>query len=257
MRSTLLGLTLLSACTTLGPTPLATGVSPRPMGRTSLTVGGAAVPGYFLSQTTTANGGASVMPSLSLELEPGADLPGVVVGARALSVNEDGQFEPIVGYRRELGPTRALALGGFLSGTHAAGAANGAGYDVTRVAGELAVEARLTPPGQRFGVHATSHATFSVSGVDGHYCVDANQLGVDCDDEASTSIDASATLISPALGLGLLGDFRPAGPHWLHRVRIGAELLAARVPRIVGGEVVGGRGEFSLGLSLAISAGAR
>ena len=252
-----IALLLAPACTTLGPTPLASGVSPRPNGRTSVTAGAGIVPGYFLSQATTDAGGAAALPSIAIAVEPGDDVPGLVVGARAVSIDVDGQFEPILGYRREFGTANALALGGFLSGAHSAGAEASAAYQVDRVAGEVAFEARLTDPGSRFAVHGTSHATFSVSQVDGHYCVDTMGNGVDCSNDASVDVDASATLVAPALGVGLALTFTPRATRWLHRARLAAEVLAARVPRIANGAVDGGRGELSVGLSLEVSAGAR
>ncbi|HEU4533552.1 MAG TPA: hypothetical protein VFS00_05515, partial [Polyangiaceae bacterium] len=175
---------LASGCTTLGPMPATTGVSPSPAGRPGAELQAGFVPSYYLSSSVQRDGGGAAAKQLSVLLEPDKLLhaPGLFVGGRVIGGDNNPYVEPMLGYRRALDDDGVIAASATAYGTHAKGSDGGASYEATRGGVELGVDVRLTPRSEWFELHGLAGGSFTGLSAKGNHCLDTDgRYAVDCD----------------------------------------------------------------------------
>jgi hypothetical protein len=246
----------LLACTTLGPTPALTGLSADPARRTSLELGVAAVPGYYLSESTTDTSAGAALPQTMVAVEVGRRVPGLVVAGRVVGDGGDKQVEPIVGYRTALGGSPYLSVGGFVSGTHASASAGDASYRLTRLAAEATFDAQVSADHRWLEVHLFGTVAATYLDATGTYCIGESGHGIDCD-PGIPRVDAELAGIFTAAGGGVALDILRRPHSWFHGVRIAVHYAVGAMPRIVAGETDGGSLYGAGGASLSIAFGGR
>lgn len=253
----LLPLTVLAtACTTLGPMPATTGVSAIPNGRPGVEVQAAVMPASYLSDSAWESG-TSGEPTrqLSAVFEPARWLgvKGLILGARTWGDGGDGAVEPMIGLRRKLDDTFALA--GIVYGTRATGAESGASYEANRVGGELALDVKLIPFGGTFELHGQGSLAATYLDASGVYCVRADGQGTDCDD-TTRRVDTNVEGIYAAATGGFSLDVarRPHGV--IHNIRLAMLFSIGARPRIRDGIQEASNDTFtSAGLALTLGFG--
>ena len=243
------------SCTTLGPVPTSTGVSPLPQQRPGVDVQAAVVPGFHLSTTTIADEDkqGSGFPQAAAVFEPDRLLgvPGVIVGGRAI-FNNPNQVEPFVGWRGYLDGARRYALAAVAYGTRSRGTERSATVDATRVGAEVIGEVELDGM-----FHALVGVSTTVLWAKGSYCRDDDGLGADCPETAPMPEDARLTDVLPAGRAGLALDFARNHDSAFHGGRVEISLSGGAMPRLVDGTQVGHEPYVALGLGLTMRLGAR
>jgi hypothetical protein len=239
MRAILaLPLLAASACTTLGPMPVHTGVSPVPADRTEVEAQAAIVPGYFLSSSTSDDPDSTPLRQGSLVFQPGSLLGvrGLFVGARIIDPGDDTQGEPMLGYRRAVDADRAISVVGVVFGTRARGEDRDASYTMRRLGGEIGVDFRLARQ-PRLEPHVVMAVSATALSADGTYCVGSDGFGVDCpsDPDPGERIDASVDGLYPALSGGFALRTLHTGRGIVHGARVVALVSAGRMPRLENG----------------------
>lgn len=247
---------LTAACTTLGPNPATTGISAVPAGRPGVEVQAGIMPAFFYSDA--AHDDTPTTPAteqLAALVEPDRVLGtrGLILGARTFGESGDSPIEPLIGLRRRLDDSFALA--GVAYGTHARGEHNGASYQATRVGGELVLDGTLLPMATWLAVHV--QATVSATYVDarGRYCVGGDGVAIDCED-TSRRVDATVEGVYTAATAGVSLDLarRPHGV--THGIRLAFLGAVGAMPRIRDGVQAPGQTAYrSIGLSLTIGLG--
>lgn len=247
---------VLAACTTLGPVPATTGVSAVPVGRPGGEVQAGVMPAFFLSDAARESDPLSpATRQLSAVLEPDRLLgtKGLILGARTWGESGDSPFEPMIGIRRRLDDSFAIA--GIAYGGRAAGAQRGASYAADRLGGELAIDVTLLPLASWLAVHAQATVSATYLDARGTYCVASSGEGIDCDD-TSRRVDGTIEGVYGAATAGISVDLarRPHGV--LHSVRIAMLGAIGARPRIRDGVQEPSDDHYkSIGLSLTIGIG--
>ena len=251
-----------AGCTTLGPMPATTLVSPVPAGDPGVELGLGAAPGTFLSSGATEDPKGASMPQASLLFEPDRllHIPGLFVGVRAVGPEDAGPFgEPMLGYRRTLGDRFSLGIVGY--GTRASGDNNGASYDATRLGVEVSADVRVTPVNRWAELHVAGGLAATGLLVDGSYCLDSeNKYGVDCPEEGdpgSNMVDASASGLYPSGYLAAVLAFGQHTGSYFHGGRLMLQAAAGTMPTVIGGVQEDAAVYAALGLSLSLGFGAR
>jgi hypothetical protein len=256
-----IALSIATGCTTLGPMPIATGISSVPANRTSVEVSAGAVSGFMLSDGAHADnaGRGTPLQQVSGLLEPGdlVGIKGLVVGARkAGNGGGDDIVEPFVGVRRTVAEDVSVSVIGY--GTEAHGSDGGnANYDAKRLGAEVGIDDKL------LGTDAVSiHAQASVSATgiwaNGHYCVDTTGDGIDCNNDGhDTVVNATVDGFYGAATAGLSLDlFR--NPHgWFHVARLATMVSVGAMPRLNDGVQQTGDKFITGGATLTLGFGAR
>lgn len=246
----LVPLSLVTACTTMGPMPATTMVSAVPLERPGFEVQAGGVPGYYLSDSTH-NPRGTVHGQLGGLVDTGAS--GVIVGARQAGEEGDAILEPFVGIRRKLDDTFALAA--LVFGTHAEHASGRADYAATRAGGELAADATVFP-GEYASLHAQAALDATALWARGHYCVDGVGEAIDCDNDGKdTVVEAHASGVYVAGSLGLSLDLLRAQHAAVRLIRFGMTITAGAMPRIRDGRQEVGDPYVSGGASLTLAFG--
>ncbi|MBL0219348.1 MAG: hypothetical protein IPQ07_36450 [Myxococcales bacterium] len=229
----LLPLTVLAtACTTLGPMPATTGVSAIPASRPGVELQAGVMPAFFLSDAAQATDpGSAATPQLAALLDPDRlfGTKGLILGARTWGDDGDRPFEPMIGLRRRLDDTFAIA--GIAFGTHARGAESGASYEATRMGAELAIDASLISLASWLAIHGQATASATYLDATGTYCVGGSGQGVDCD-ATSRHVDGAIEGIYAAATAGISIDLarRPHG--MVHGIRVAMMGAIGARPRI-------------------------
>jgi len=182
-------LTLLCACTTLGPMPATTGVSAVPIGHPGADVQVGAVPIFFLSQAAQGEARADLARQLGVQLEPDRwlKLPGLVIGARMFGNGpEDTLGEPYVGYRTKL--SDRVSIGGGAYGTAKHSTAKLASYHATRIGGEAAIDGNLLQATSWLSIHAQAAVSATRIMASGTYCVGNEGTAIDCDTDPTKNV---------------------------------------------------------------------
>ncbi|MDB4960474.1 MAG: hypothetical protein JWP01_473 [Myxococcales bacterium] len=246
---------LATACTTLGPMPATTGLSAVPTHRPGAEVQASVMPVFFLSDAAhEGDADAAATPQLSAILEPDRlfGSKGLILGARTWGESGDSPLEPMIGVRRRLDDTFAIA--GIAYGTFARGESGGASYSATRFGGEAAIDATILPLGYlEFHAQATLAATYL--DASGRYCVSSNGEATDCD-QYSRLVDGELAGIYTSATAGVSLDIarRPHGV--LHGIRLAAMAAVGAMPRIRNGIQSASNDHYrSFGLSLTIGLG--
>ncbi len=257
----LLAVGLLTACTTLGPTPATTAVSALPAARPELDAQLAIVPGYFLSSAVAEDPAGTGIVQLSAVFEPARLLPapGVIVGARLAGESGDSQLEPLVGYRRSVGASGRLALAGLAFGTRGEASRDDASYTATRAGAELAADLRILAESRWSELHVTGALSATWLSADGDYCTDTagdfGRMCADPGDPPSPRLTGSASGVYPAATVGAaLHSFRHRDGAF-HGARLAIMFAAGRMPRVIAGEQTTGVFYSSLGLAISIALG--
>jgi hypothetical protein len=246
----------LAACARLGPTPVATGLTPVPASRPEVELQAGAMPGYFLSEGTQARPRGEPLAEATVAVDGGGRIgpPGLVAAARIVGPEHDVQLEPILGYRRAVG---RWAFAGALHGTYGAADDGGASYEATRGGLELLADLRLGDPRRWFEPHVVAGLSITALTATGDYCLDERgEHGIDCpgDVDERTSVEVAGVYPSATLGVALhLGEHRDGR---FHRARLLWMVAAGVMPAAVGGEQVAGRAFGSVGAALSIAFGA-
>jgi hypothetical protein len=250
---------VLSACTSLGPLPATTGVSAIPTERPGVELQTGIVPGTWLSDAAHDTDGtqSAGTQQTSALVEPDRLLGthGLIAGVRKFGETGDAVVEPMIGLRRRLDDTFAIA--GIAYGGHAEGESNKASYSATRLGGELAADATVVQtPGRWLGLHVQGSVSATYLDARGSYCTLADGQARDCDDDAPnttgtirgiyTAATAGATL---DIGRRLTGS--------LHHIRLGLLGAVGGMPRIRGGVQERSQDHYrSIGLTLSFGFGA-
>jgi hypothetical protein len=251
-------LSSVAACSTLGPTAVATGVSPIPRGRFDGELQLGAMPGYYLSSGTVKNPQGSPLLQLSAIIEPGAAVPGLIVGGRLVGQNQDTATDPMIGYRQSFGPDRRMSVSIVGFGDKKSATRKSADYTATHLGAEVAGDLRLGR--QRPWIEPHLELALSLEGIWAHgdYCADQNAYGVDCPDPPALPIlhhaDASGAYPAATVGATLLVAHHHES--WVHGVRAMILLGAGLMPRVVDYDQVGAQPYVSGGFALSISVGA-
>jgi hypothetical protein len=254
--------TLTTACTTLGPMPVHTGISPVPADRTEVEVQVAAVPGYYLSSGATDDASGSAQQQAALLFQPGSLLGvrGLFVSGRLVGPSDDVQVEPMLGYRRSFGDAGVLSLVGVAYGTRSRARDNDASYRATRAGAEVGVDLRL--------IHASwiePHIVMGVSATalsaEGTYCVDSSgRYGVDCSDEpddVEPQVDAEVSGLYPAFSGGVALRTFHRGRGTFHGGRVLALVSMGLMPRLEAGDQTSATAFVSGGLAVSFAFGVR
>jgi hypothetical protein len=246
---------LATACTTLGPMPATTGLSAVPTNRPGAEVQAAVMPVFFLSDAAhegDPDGAAS--PQLSAILEPDRlfGSKGLILGARTWGESGDSPVEPMIGLRRRLDDTFAIA--GIVHGGFAHGASSGASYSATRLGGEVAMDATILPLGY-LEVHAQATLAATYLDARGSYCVGSTGEATDCD-SYSRLIDGNLAGVYTSATAGMSLDIARRRHGVLHGIRLAALAAVGAMPRIRDGIQSQSNDHYrSFGLSLTIGLG--
>lgn len=253
----LLPLTLLAtACTTLGPMPTTTGVSAIPNGRPGVEIQAGAMPSTYLSDSaseSTTNGEPTSQLSAVLEPARWLGVKGLILGVRSWGDDGDSPVEPMIGLRRRIDETFAVA--GLVYGTRARGEENEASYAATRVGGELAADVRLIPFGGTVELHAQGSLAATYLDATGRYCVQPNGEATDCDTN-TRRVDAAVEGIYAAANGGFSLDVARREHGLIHNIRLAMLFSVGARPRIRDGIQEKSNDTFtSVGLSLTLGFG--
>lgn len=258
MKTFWLGLLCVATgCTTLGPMPTTMAVSAMPAARPEVNVTAHALPGYYLSSTVVADGKGTSMLGGSVLVEPDriVELPGLIVGARAYGDKNDIGFEPMLGYRRKIGPEAPLAYGAVVAFTRASGKARGAEYEATRVSAEAMAEYRVFQSAS-VDVAVTTAVNATALSAEAAYCVDAQGYGHDCGDmEMTIAGKASGVYVAGTAGIAL-----DVGRRWRstsHGMRFSVTANGGTMPTLINGMQRDARGFLALGLNLGFNFGSQ
>lgn len=250
----------LAGCSTLGPVPATTGISPIPAPREGAELQLGAVPGYFMSQTVVEDPKGAGLTGLSVALDPAKLLgtPGLVVAARLIGPEADTQLEPIVGYRRSFGGGLGASIAGFVFGASGKGETDGASATTSRLGSEVVADLRLGPASRWAEAHLLAGASLQYVESEGTYCTEETmQFGRDCPDVIVTRIDGSARGAYPAATVGVSGHFARHRPGIFHGARLFALLTIGAMPTVVGGEQEGATGYVAVGFGVTLALGAK
>jgi len=253
----LLAALAMTACTTLGPNPVTTGVSAVPSGRPGVELAVGAMPAFYLSDAAAQRdgaGGATAQQTATFEPDRWLGVKGLIVGARRFGDGSDSPIEPLLGYRRRLDDNFSVL--GLAYGTHTSAANDGADYEATRFGGELTLDAALPKITNWVALHGFLSASGTLLDASGTYCVAADGVAIDCE-ETSRRVDASVDGVYFAGTGGLALDLarRPTGS--LHSIRIAMLSSIGVMPKLRDGEQQPSKdGFYSFGLSLQVGFGA-
>jgi hypothetical protein len=258
MKLVLAAVLACAACTTLGPMPATTAISAVPAGRPSLSMQGAIVPAFYLSDSAAQHTQGQPTDQLAILLEPDRllGMPGLIVGIRNFGQATDSVFEPYLGYRAHVSDGVSLAAIGY--GTAASASHGGATYSAARLGAELAADVRLLEVGGWVSVHWQVSGALTHLEAAGSYCVDPKGAGIDCvndgtDTRVSGNIDSAFP--SGTVQLSLDVGHRPTGI--FHDVRLALLASAGNMPVLSFGRDEGTRATYtSWGLSLEFGLGA-
>jgi hypothetical protein len=262
MRGIAASLLVIAAggCSTLGPVPATTAISPIPAPREGGEVQLAAVPGYFMSQTVTEEPKGGGLTGLSVAIDPAKLLgaPGVVVAARLIGPEEDTQLEPIVGYRRSFGGGLGASVAGFVFGASGRGEVDGASAKTSRLGSEVSADLRIGPASRWAEAHLLAGVSLQYVKASGTYCTEETmQYGRDCPDVIVTQIDGSAKGAYPAATVGVAGHFGRHRASVFHGGRVFAMLTIGAMPTVVGGVQESATGYLAIGLGVSLAFGAK
>jgi len=256
-RLLLLLVTATTACTTLGPTPVTTGVSAVPTQRPGVELAAGLMPAFYLSDSAAERsgaGGAVAQSSVLIEPDRLLHTKGLVLGARRFGDGGDTAIEPMIGYRRRLDGNFSVL--GLAYGGRAGAEADGASYSATRLGGELTVDAAVPQINSWFAVHAFLSASGTYLDANGTYCVDGEGDAIDCE-QTSRRVDASVEGIYVAGTGGLALDFARRATGALHDIRLAMLGSVGVMPKLVDGVQQPSKdGFYSLGLQLQVGFGA-
>ena len=256
-RRFLLLTVLLAACTTLGPTPVTTGVSAVPTGRPGVEVAAGIMPAFYLSDSAAQRdgaGGATAQTHVLIEPDRVLHTKGLVVGARRFGDGGDTAIEPMIGYRRRLNDN--VSVLGLAYGGAAGASAAGASYSATRFGGELTIDAALPQISSWVALHGFASASGTYLDASGTYCVDRDGDAIDCDD-TSRRVDATVEGVYFAGTGGLALDVARRATGALHGVRLAMLGSVGVMPRLVDGvQQPSKEGFYSIGLALQVGFGA-
>jgi hypothetical protein len=257
----LVALIAAAGCTTLGPMPAMTGVTPVPPERTGVELQFAGMPGYFLSSTVKVqNDGATIAQGAAVvEIGRAIGAPGIALGGRWVGDPDEGGYpEPMLGYRRFLDSSKRFALAAIVFGTYGTGSKNGASYDAVRTGLELGLDARITRESRVFEAHAVAGVSGIALWAEGTYCLDMEgRFGTDCANTPNNLVaHVKGSGLYPALLVGLAAD---SGRHlggWFHGVRAAIFVAAGAMPRVEAGVQRDATNYAAAGFSITLGLGA-
>jgi hypothetical protein len=254
MRISIAPLAVATACTSLGPTPVTTTVSPIPATRAEADVQLGVAPGYFLSAAVAEDPAGAGHPQLSAMIDLGERAKGLTFGGRVIGESGDTQGEPIVGYRRRLDERTAFA--GLVSGARGRAEERSSSYQATRLHLEAAGDIQLTRPHRWIELHAIGGASATYLSAKGTYCIDENQqFGVDCPEPPERLTMTEVDGVYPAVNAGLALHLFRHRDGALHGARIYAALAAGGMPQVRAGEDTGIQAFLAAGVGLSVSFG--
>lgn len=249
---------VLVGCTSLGPVPATTGVSPVPAPRVGGEAQIGAMPGFYTSQAVTEDPVGASFGQVSVAFDPATLLgvPGLVVAARLVGPEEDTQVEPVIGYRRLFGAGQGLAVGAFAFGTRSTGESDGATAETARAGGEIAVDMRLTPASRWIEAHLIAGGSVTYLSAEGVYCTDVEgRWGVDCPEPPVRQTRASATGAYPAGNAGVAVHLFRHRPGAIHGARVLGLLTVGSMPHVESSEQRTSTAYMAAGLALSLSFG--
>jgi len=174
---------LLCACTTLGPNPATTGFSAIPAGRPSVDAHFGTVPAFYASQSAQneAKGAPVAQAGFLVEPDRWLKLPGLVIGGRLYGQSGDTLGEPYVGYRAQV--DEHISVAGGVYGSAKRSTRQLASYHGTRVGAEAGVDAQLAALASWLTFHTQASLAATRVMTSGTYCVDPMGIAKDCDQD--------------------------------------------------------------------------
>jgi hypothetical protein len=257
----LLAATAAGACTTLGPTPATTGLSPRPAPRSGAELMGGILPGHHLSSAVTESPDGAGIPQAAVVLQADklTGIPGLVAGARVFGESGDAPIEPVLGYRRAFGPDQTGALAAYVYGTRASAVEAGASYEAVRAGGELIGDVRVLPPSRWIEPHLFGSFNATYLSVDGTYCTGPDlRFGEDCaepPDAPKPMTTASIEGVYAAATVGFAVEVLRNRDSWFHGARAAFTSTGGMMPRVESGVETDREAFFAFGLSLTVGVG--
>jgi hypothetical protein len=234
------------------------------MGRPSVDVQVAALPGYYLSSAVVSDPEGAAINQAAVTLEPDhwLQVPGLIVGGRVVGNEDAGTFgEPMLGYRAHLDEAHRFNLAAIGYGTYASGSNRWASYSALRGGGEVVFDVRVLGQGKYGEVHLLAAGSLTALDVEGEYCIDAdNRYGVDCPeppDPPGPRVSASAQGLYPSAVGGLALDFARDEPVLVHAVRVVGYFGGGSMPAVIDAQQTSPRGYTSFGVSVELALGAR
>lgn len=252
---------LASGCAVLGPMPATTGVSAIPAQAPELAMQTGAMPGYYLSASATEEPNGEPIQQLLAAFDPGEHVPGLVVAGRVFTESGGTVLEPVLGYRKTLGPDQRYAVAAFLYGTRMGRTFEHATYAATRAGLEGAADVRLTEPHPWFSVHAFGSLSVTNVSADGTYCVTTGGYATDCEDPypepPPPRLFAEVSGVYPAVTAGVAIELGRHRGSIFHAARF--QLLAGggAMPTVVRSEQEGATSYLTIGLAITLAFGAR
>lgn len=251
-----------TGCTTLGPMPATTGVSPIPAPRPGAELSIGPAPGYYLSSAVKEEPSGDHVDHAAALLDLGAliGLPGLIVGGRYVAYSDPGGYPgAMIGYRRFLDDAERLSAAAVAYGGHGSGDDNGASYEATHGGLELATNLQLTPPSRWLELHLFGSASVTALSAEGEYCVESpGDFATDCPEPPTEPIfdQASASGVYPAgvLGAAVATGRHLAGP--LHGARLAVQFAGGFHPRVESGEQQAPASYLAFGFTLSVGVGA-
>lgn len=249
-----------AACTTLGPVPTSTTVSPIAHGRPGVDLQAGAMPGFYVSSTTRESDHGDAFAAISALLEPDRmlGLKGLIVGGTMIGGDggSRGMFQPYVGWRGYVDAARTASVAAVAFGSSASdGNRDGRAHvDVQRVGAEVTGDYDVTQGSRVVGFHVLGGASVQRLDASGDYCVDSRGDGTDCGDtDPLTHAEVDALITSGRGGLAL--DFARDRDSWFHGGRVEFSYVVGSKPRVVFGQEQGSQIYSSGSLTLTLGFG--
>jgi hypothetical protein len=256
-HAVLLIVSLLCACTTLGPNPATTGVSAIPAGRPSVDGQIGTVPAFYASQSAQNEAKGAAVAQLGLLAEPDRwlKIPGLILGGRIYGQSGDTLGEPYVGYRSTVDERISVVAGVY--GSAKRSTKKMASYHGTRVGAEAGVDASLASLTSWLSLHTQASLAATRILTSGTYCIDAMGIAKDCDEEMpanNTMISGKQTGIYPS-GTATLSLAAARNDGWFRTAQLALHGSVGTMPLVKDGEKQGSGTYTGLGLTLTLGVG--
>lgn len=242
-------LILATGCTTLGPMPSTTGVAAIPAGKPGAEVQVGGVPAFHLSSSASKpRGSGTGQAAVLLEPDRWIKAPGLVVGARIFGAGDDTPIEPMIGYRRALGEDFAWAIVGY--GTSKRAKQKLASYHGFRMGAEVAADGKIVGITRWLSLHAQGSLALTRIVGSGKYCVDAEGVGKDCNEEMpETNVFVNGELegFYPSATAAIALDVGRHGSSWFHSFRFALMMSTGRMPHVENGDQQDDSTYFAIG----------
>jgi len=215
------------------------------------------VPAFYLSAAASKpKGGGTGQLAVLFEPDHVIKVPGLLVGARLFGNGKDTPVEPMIGFRRQLGPDFGWAIIGY--GTSKRSSERLASYHGFQMGGEIAGDGKIVGFTRWLSMHAQMAAAVTRVVASGKHCVDGDGIGKDCDEQdmtKNTFVHSEASGFFPSATASVTLDVGRHGSSWFHSLRVALMLSAGRMPHVSGGDPQDDSTYFAAGLLATLGIG--